>query len=101
NIRRVNLTRRTILTHAGGRLQILCRSRQKRIFELWSEDAGRTWSKPAATALPNPSCGIDGGNLPDGRQLLVYNHTERGRSPLNVGVSRDGKAWQAALVLEN
>lgn len=97
----LELIQPTILTHSGGRLQILCRSRQKRIFELWSDDAGRTWSKPAATALPNPSCGIDGVTLSDGRQLLVYNHTETGRSPLNVAVSRDGKLWEAAVVLEN
>ena len=39
--------------------------------------------------------------LADGRHLLVYNHTKRGRSPLNVSVSKDGKTWQAALVLED
>jgi predicted neuraminidase len=39
--------------------------------------------------------------LKDGRQLLVYNHTPDGRSPLNVAVSNDGKIWKAALVLEN
>ncbi|HEY3964296.1 MAG TPA: exo-alpha-sialidase, partial [Planctomycetaceae bacterium] len=33
--------------------------------------------------------------------LLVYNHTVRGRSPLNVAVSSDGNEWKAALVLEN
>jgi predicted neuraminidase len=32
---------------------------------------------------------------------LVYNHTSRGRSPLNVAVSRDGRHWQGAAVLEN
>jgi predicted neuraminidase len=32
---------------------------------------------------------------------MVYNHTAKGRSPLNVAVSSDGKTWQAALVLEN
>ncbi len=31
----------------------------------------------------------------------MYNHTPKGRSPLNVAVSRDGKAWEAALVLES
>ena len=31
----------------------------------------------------------------DGRHLLVYNHTAKGRSPLNVAVSADGRAWQA------
>ena len=39
--------------------------------------------------------------LQDGRHLLVYNHTAKGRSPLNVAVSTDGKDWQAALVLED
>jgi predicted neuraminidase len=91
----------TILTHAGGRLQILCRSKQKRIVEMWSDDNGRTWTAPQKSALINNNSGIDGVTLADGRQLLVYNHTERGRSPLNVAVSNDGKTWQAALVLEN
>ena len=31
---------------------------------------------------------------------MVYNHTAKGRTPLNVAVSRDGKTWEAALVLE-
>ena len=47
------------------------------------------------------NAGADGVVLADGRSLLVYNHTKRGRSPLNVSVSKDGKIWEAALVLEN
>jgi predicted neuraminidase len=39
--------------------------------------------------------------LQDGRHLLVYNHTTKGRSPLNVALSADGRAWQAALTLES
>ena len=54
-----------------------------------------------ATSLPNPNAGIDAVMLRDGRGLLVYNHTEKGRSPLNVAVSSDGKLWNAALVLED
>jgi len=91
----------TLLTHADGRIQALCRSRQGRVVEVSSADGGQTWGDMAATALPNPNAGIDGVTLADGRQLLVYNHTLRGRSPLNVAVSRDGKTWQAALVLES
>jgi len=97
----------TLLTHDDGRIQALCRSRQDRIIESWSSDGGRTWSKLKATVLPNPSSGIDAVTLRDGRHLLVYNHTvrggpkPRGRELLNVAVSRDGKVWQAALVLEN
>jgi predicted neuraminidase len=91
----------SILTHADGRLQVLCRSRQSRIVESWSADGGTTWTELSATALPNPSSGTDAVTLADGRQLLVYNHTEKGRSPLNVAVSADGRAWRAALVLED
>ena len=39
--------------------------------------------------------------LADGRHLLIYNHTPKGRSPLNVAVSRDGVEWSAAAVLEH
>ncbi len=91
----------TILVHRSGSIQILCRSRQKKITESWSTDGGKSWSEMKATSLPNPSSGIDAVSLKDGRSLLVYNHTENARSPLNVAVSSDGKVWKAALVLED
>lgn len=91
----------TVLFH-GERLQALCRSRGLgRILETWSEDNGKTWSAMTAITLPNPNSGIDAVTLKDGRGLLVYNHTTRGRSPLNVAVTDDGGTWQAAMVLEN
>jgi predicted neuraminidase len=90
-----------ILVHRSGKIQILCRSRQGKITESWSPDSGKTWSAMGTTMLPNPSSGIDAVMLKDGRALVVYNHTEKGRSPLNVAVSSDGKVWKAALVLEN
>jgi predicted neuraminidase len=91
----------SILFHRGGKLQALGRTRQGKIFETWSTDGGETWSKMSLTALPNPNSGADAVTLKDGRQLLVYNHSTKGRSPLNVAVSQDGKAWQSALVLEH
>ena len=63
----------TILVHPGGKLQILCRSQQRKIVESWSDDGGQTWSKLAATELPNPDSGIDAVTLADGRFALVYN----------------------------
>ena len=90
-----------ILFHPGGKLQAVGRTRQGKIFEIWSDDAGLTWGKMTLTALPNPNSGIDAVTLRDGRQLLVYNHTPKGRSPLNAALSSDGKQWEAALVLEN
>lgn len=91
----------TVLVHRSGAIQILCRSRQKRITECWSTDSGKTWSAMKATSLPNPSAGIDAVVLKDGRLLLVYNHTENARSPLNVAVSSDGKLWKSALAIED
>jgi predicted neuraminidase len=90
----------SILVHPGGRLQALGRTRSQRIFETWSNDGGRTWTPISLTQLPNPNAGIDAVTLRDGRHLIVYNHTTRGRSPLNVAISDDGKTWKAALVLE-
>jgi predicted neuraminidase len=91
----------SILVHAGGRLQAVGRTRSQRVFETWSADGGRTWTPTTLTALPNPSAGTDAVTLRDGRHLIVYNHTAKGRSPLNVALSKDGKTWDAALVLES
>ncbi len=91
----------SVLFHPQNRLQALGRSRQGNLWEAWSEDGGKTWGAMKLMALPNPNSGTDAVTLKDGRQLLVYNHTAKGRSPLNVALSRDGKEWLAALVLED
>ena len=100
----------SILQYKDGRLQILCRSRNTTLNESWSNDMGKTWSAMKASALPNNNSGTDAVTLKDGRQLLVYNHLlpdsswvkgKGPRTPLNVAISRDGKKWYAALVLED
>ena len=90
----------SVLVHPRGRLQAVGRTRSQRIFETWSDDDGRTWTALSLASLPNPNSGIDAVTLADGRHLIVYNHTEKGRSPLNVAVSKDGVLWEATLVLE-
>jgi predicted neuraminidase len=90
----------TILVHSNGALQALCRSERGRIVTTWSGDRGKTWTALTNTTLPNPNSGIDALTLRDGRHVVVYNHTTRGRSPLNLTVSTDGKIWRAALALE-
>ena len=91
----------SILVHPDGALQALARTKSGRIGETWSRDEGVTWTPLALTKLPNPNSGIDAVTLRDGRFLLVYNDTPRGRSPLNVAISRDGRVWQPVLVLES
>ena len=63
-----------------------------------------------ASSLPNNNSGTDAVTLKDGSQLLVYNHLlpdstwvngKGPRTPLNVAVSKDGKNWEAVLILED
>lgn len=93
----------SILVHDRCRLQAVGRTRSSGIYQIWSHDGGRTWGEMSRTGLPNPSAGTDAVTLCDGRHLLVYNHNPnyKGRSPLNVAVSCDGRTWCAALVLED
>jgi predicted neuraminidase len=87
----------------GKRLRMFVRSTQRigKICYADSTDGGTTWTEARPTSLPNPNSGIDAAGLRDGRIVLVYNHTERGRSPLNVAVSRDGDGWTRFLALES
>ena len=91
----------SVLFLGGERLLAVGRTKQGFVFQITSEDLGRTWGTMTATALPNPNSGTDAVTLKDGRHLIVYNHTPKGRSPLNVAVSRDGKGWKSELVLES
>lgn len=91
----------SILLHSDTRLQALGRSRQGKIWQMWSDDAGKSWGPMTLTNMPNPNSGTDAVTLADRRYALVYNHTTRGRSPLNLAISEDGGNWQAALVLED
>lgn len=91
----------SILFLGGDKLLSIGRSKHKKIFQVTSEDGGKSWGSMSLTSLPNPNSGTDAVTLADGRHLLIYNHTERGRSPLNLALSKDGLTWEAALVLEN
>ena len=97
----MNAIQPSILCHPDGKLQAIGRSREKRLFETWSSNGGKTWSALEPTDVPNPNSGTDALTLRDGRHVLVYNPVERGRSPLAIGISQDGKLWQNVLVLED
>ncbi|HEY4149138.1 MAG TPA: exo-alpha-sialidase, partial [Chitinophagaceae bacterium] len=104
----MNAIQPSVLFYPGGRLQVLCRSRNRAVVTSWSDDNGKTWSPMEKTSLPNNNSGTDAVTLKDGRQLLVYNHVlppgdlaKGARTPLNVALSKDGKTWYASLVLED
>ncbi len=102
-----NVIQPSVLKYPGNRLQILCRSKDDAIVESWSTDGGNTWSKMAKINLLNPNSGTDAVTLRDGRQVLIYNPTVRGkqwdngRQKLNVAVSVDGKDWKDIAILED
>ena len=98
----------SILFLGGDKLLAIGRSRQNRVFEIASDDAGKSWGTMKLGTLPNPNSGTDAVTLKDGRHLIVYNHIGGdpvrwggSRTPLNLAISHDGRTWQAALVLEN
>lgn len=108
--KKVGAIQPALLTYADGSIQMLCRTNDAagHIAECWSRDKGLTWSEMKNTMLPNNNSGLDAVTLKDGRHILVYNHATRdqkgmghkGRGILNVAVTRDGKNWEAALILD-
>lgn len=96
-----NAIQPTILFYKGGKIQMLCRSREKKIVETWSKDKGKTWSPLQATTLINNNSGIDAVSLNNGLQLLICNPIENGRNKLALFASADGKNWNEIIVLEN
>lgn len=98
----------SILDHGNGKLQLLARSRNRALITAYSNDNGETWSPLTKTSLPNNNSGTDAVTMKDGRDVLVYNHVlppgelaKGPRTPLNVSVSKDGKNWDAAVILED
>lgn len=96
-----NAIQPTVLFHEDGKIQMLCRSKEKKIVETWSADQGKSWSPVTATELLNNNSGIDAVSLKNGLHLLICNPIEKGRNKLVVLVSADGKSWKEMVVLEN
>jgi predicted neuraminidase len=95
----------SILIYPNNRLQMLYRTGGGgSIGVLWSDDNGKSWSK-GSCVLPNNNSGLDGTTLRGGTQVLAYNHSHRnqfggkGRGILNLAISKDGKAWDAVVLV--
>lgn len=72
-----------------------------RILMLRTEDAGRQWSEPWKTDLPNPNAAVDSLRLDNGDLLLVFNNAEASRDDLALGYSRDqGRTWKIVHEVE-
>lgn len=83
------------------------RTSVNQLYRSVSVDAGRSWSTPEATSLPNPNSKVHLTTLPNGLLLLAYNHhksranTDGVRSYLSLATSSDlGKTWNTLAHLE-
>jgi predicted neuraminidase len=91
----------SILFLPDGRLQLVCRSENGFVLQAFSSDLGHTWTALEPSTLLNPNSGIDAVTLKDGRHVIVYNPVKKGRSPISVAISSDGKTWKDIATLEN
>ena len=91
----------SILFLPDGRLQLVCRSENGFILQAFSSDQGQSWTALEPSNLLNPNSGIDAVTLKDGRHVIVYNPVKKGRSPISVAISSDGKTWKDVATLEN
>jgi len=89
-----------ILMHDAENIQVLNRSKQGYMTELWTHNGTKTWSEMKRGPLPNPNSAFDVIKIHDGRFVLVYNHSPRFTDRINLAVSSDGKQWEAVGVLD-
>ncbi len=89
--RPLGLIEPTCLQLKDGRLVMLMRAQYDGY--LWrseSRDNGRSWSEAVRTDIANPSTMAHLVRLPDGRIVLIHNHTSKSRrDPLSLWVSDD------------
>jgi len=97
----INAIQPSILFLGGSKLMAVGRTKEKKVFSVSSPDNGATWGEMSLLDIPNPNSGTDAVTLKDGRHILIFNNTPKGRSPLNIGISADGIHWKDVLTLEN
>jgi len=87
----------------NGKLRFYARSTEQigKICVADSADNGLHWSGVHTLDLPNPNSGLDAVALRDGRVVLIFNNTNKGRTPLNLAVSADGEHFRVFQALES
>lgn len=90
----------TFLAHSARQLQILCRTKEGRLAESWSTNAGDSWTPLRLTDLPNPNSAVDAVRLSNRQFILAYNHSPTNRGELNLALSDDGLKWTPLMVVE-
>ncbi len=95
----------TLWESEPGRVHMLLRSTEGRIYRADSTDYGKSFCKAYSTKLPNNNSGIDVVKCDDGLLVLCMNPVEKNwgpRTPIILMVSSDnGESWQEEIVLED
>lgn len=93
----------SVVPMGGKHLRIYARSTAKtgKICVADSTDNGVTWTQARPIDVPNPNSGIDAVATGDGRVALIYNNTPKGRTPLNLAISKDGEHFTMFDTLES
>lgn len=55
-----------------------------------SRDGGKTWAPGRDSTFPNPNAAVDFLKLRSGNLLLIYNDSQKSRTPLTAALSTDG-----------
>ena len=72
-----------------------------RVMLSQSADHGETWGVVMDTNIPNPGSSLEVIALQDGRWVMAFNDTEKGRHQLALALSDDeGKTWKWQRYLE-
>jgi len=92
----------SVVLLGGKHLRLYARSKTlaAKVVVADSIDDGVTWGKTRFIDVPNNNSGLDVVALKDGRVVMIFNDTPRGRSPLNLAVSADGEHFRVFATLE-
>ena len=89
---------------SGGKVNMMMRSSEGRIYQSCSEDSGETWSIAEPTEIPNNNSGIDAVCTPDGSVWLVCNPVGESwgkRTPVCLYcLESKGEKWKQIMTLD-
>lgn len=95
----------TLWESQPGKIHMLLRSTEGRVYRSDSQDNGTTWCSPYPTQLPNNNSGIDLDRLENGWLVLACNPVADNwgaRSPMSLLLSKDnGNTWEKIVDLDS